>query len=288
MQVAALPAGLYCMQNIAILLSLQNLDGVTFNILNQTKTLSAALCCYLIMGRKQSKLQILSLFQLLVSTLIIEKILPINIFFSKSNNDEVVENILIENPHSSHHFTHGVLPVIGASFLSGLAGAISQKNLQGAYNRNAYLFTMELCAASTFILVGSLFLSDDGSQIKENGFFDQWTFYTLIPIIVNSLGGILVGLVTKYAGSVRKGFALIFGILISGMIAAFVKDDSKDEGLMEKVIGGFLVALSLWMHAVNPFVEHSSDKKIVFLESPSKNDVEIISTSKRRKSFKED
>ena len=55
--------------------------------------------------------------------------------------------------------------------------------------------------------------SPDGQMIAEQGFWSGWTPATWIPIITNSMGGIIVGLVTKYAGSVRKGFALIFGIL---------------------------------------------------------------------------
>ena len=77
-RVAVLPAGLYTIQNSAALLAYQHLDGITFNVLNQTKTLSAALCCYLLIGRKQSSVQIISLFLLLISALIIENMISID------------------------------------------------------------------------------------------------------------------------------------------------------------------------------------------------------------------
>ena len=57
----------------------QVLDPFTFNVLNQTKTLSARLSCYLVMGWKQSQVQILALFLLLVAALVIEGADPLTL-----------------------------------------------------------------------------------------------------------------------------------------------------------------------------------------------------------------
>lgn len=43
----------------------------------------------------------------------------------------------------SETFYLGILPVLGASFLSGLSAALTQKTLQGL-SRNSYLYSMEL------------------------------------------------------------------------------------------------------------------------------------------------
>lgn len=247
---------------MAALLAYQNLDSLTFNVLNQTKTLSAALCCYLVMGRQQSPLQILSLFLLLLSALVMEGIVKVdrlvNVIQSISNTTigiaDVQENNEIDDPGkqwSAKHYTHGVAPILVASFISGLAGALSQKNLQSVGGgRNPYLFSMELCAASSIILMCSLLLSPDGQEIATNGFWHGWTPGTFIPILTNSAGGIVVGLVTKHAGSVRKGFALILGIFLSGVIQAAVQPDQTIT--KEQLFGGTLAAVSLYLHATNP------------------------------------
>jgi len=254
--VACVPAALYTVQNMAALVAYQNLDAVTFNVLNQTKTLSAALCCYLIMGRRQSPVQIASLFLLLLSALVIEKIVTIG---GWDEGDEGDEPIAV----SARHFTHGVLPVLLASFISGLAGAITQKNLQQGTSedgksggKNAVLFSAELCVASLLLLGSSLLVNDDGKKIAKNGFFDQWTVHTLIPIFTNAAGGIVVGLVTKYAGSVRKGFALIFGMLLSGVVQAALDEHEEGRAAIstEEIIGGLLASMSLYLHATNPYV----------------------------------
>jgi len=295
--VAVLPATLYCIQNIAALYAYQNLDPLTFNVLNQTKTLSAAFCCYLIMGYKQSPIQIISLFLLLISTLILENIIPLQ---RQDHHHQQHQHTAATTIHrlffSSHHFTHGVAPILVASFLSGLNGAITQKSLQQNYHRtrhtvtstsrvgrgggggrNSYLFSMELCVASVLILLASLTVSEDGIQIMQQGFFHHWTIQTFIPIFTNALGGIIVGLVTKHAGSVQKGFALIFGILISGIVqqtlllepgivVGNMNENEDDNTLRRKgtaitlhqMVSGFLAAISLWMHAAYPYSSSSS------------------------------
>jgi UDP-sugar transporter A1/2/3 len=215
-------------------LAYENLDALTFNVLNQTKTLSAALCCYLVMGRQQSRSQVVALFLLLLSALVMERIVTFDWFLGQQQMDVVWE---------PRHIFHGVIPILVASFISGLAGALSQKNLQ-TQGRSPFFFTMELSAASFWILSLSLLASPDGQRIAQHGFYEDWNVSTIIPILTNAAGGIVVGLVTKYAGSVQKGFALIFGIFISGVVQ---KKVSKEQW-----IGGTLAALSLWMHAVNP------------------------------------
>jgi len=256
LRLALLPATIYLIQNLCSLLAYQNLDAITYNVLNQTKTLSAALCCFLLLGKRQSKLQIVALVILLVAALVMEGILPLNLEYYMnylSNATAAADsNETTKFSLSSRHVSHGVLPIMLASFLSGLAGAITQKSLQSGGGRNALMFTMELCVASILILLVSFATSDDGKKIQERGFFDQWTFLTLVPILTNSAGGILVGLVIKYAGTIRKGFALIFGILISGIVQSLI-DENKTLSKQD-IAGGVLAALSLWMHASFPYV----------------------------------
>jgi solute carrier family 35 (UDP-sugar transporter), member A1/2/3 len=242
---------------MAALTAYQNLDALTFNTLNQTKTLSAALCCYLVMGRTQSSIQVLALILLLLSALIMEGVVNYDklllgihspsslLLWPNEGNDST------DTTWGGRHFTHGVVPILLASFISGLAGALSQKKLQSVGGgRDAYLFTMELCGASCIILLISLLISSDGEKITTNGFWDGWTVQTFIPIVTNSAGGIIVGLVTKYAGSVRKGFALIFGIFLSGIIQASMQSDKQISN--EQILGGTIAAFSLYLHAANP------------------------------------
>lgn len=261
---AGVPAALYVVQNMASLLAYQNLEALTFNVLNQTKILSAAVCCYLVMGKKQSRMQSLSLILLLASALVIEKIVSVSSILSLTSGGGLFSSATsaiaaLRSFEVGRRVTHGVLPVLLASFISGLAGALTQKILQGATTnaadkqkkpRNTYLFSMEMNAASAIFLLASLLVSADGKRIAESGLFHQFTTGTWIPIVTNSIGGILVGLVTKHAGTVRKGFALIFGILISGLVQV-----GSGGITIAQVVGGVLASLSLWLHTTHPYVQ---------------------------------
>ena len=244
LRLSLLPATIYLVQNMCSLLAYQNLDAITYNVLKQTKTLSAAMCCYLLLGKQQSGMQIIALVLLLMAALVMEGLLPIDAlsisyWMEKSTTESQPMDL------SPRRFTHGVIPILIASFLSGLAGAITQKSLQVG-NRNALLFTMELCVASILLLLMSFVTSEDGKQIQERGFFNEWTYFTILPILTNAAGGILVGMVIKYAGTVQKGFALIYGILLSGILQGSLS--------REEMCGGVLAGISLWMHSTYPYV----------------------------------
>jgi UDP-sugar transporter A1/2/3 len=283
---AGLPAFLYTIQNLAALMAYQNLEALTFNVLNQTKILSAALSCYFVMGKRQSTMQVISLCVLILSTLVIEQILHPGAVVSLMSMRGGAAAFGLQNPlkgmsgafsslssyasGAGRRVTHGIVPIFVASLISGLAGALTQKNLQGSQGsasiwakkrstkssplvtrppRNAYLFSMEMNIASVILLLVSLGLSSDGRTIlRSRSFFSNWTPETFIPVITNSIGGILVGLVTKHAGSVRKGFALIFGLLLSGIFQA------GGAGIRtHQIAGGLLAAVSLWMHTAHPY-----------------------------------
>lgn len=242
---AALPAGLYAIQNVSYLMALQTLDPLTFNVLAQTKTLWAALCCYLWLGRTQSQIQLIALLLLLLAALIMEGVVD---SILNNNNNTTTNN----NNEWDIHLTRGVLPILISTFLSGLAGALSQGALQ---NRNSYLYSMELCAAQSLILLGSLLVSPDGVMIREQGFWYQWEWATVIPILTGAVGGVLVGLVTKHEGAVYKGFALICGMFLSGVLQS--SSVSKTQA-----VGGILAAVSIFLHATNPPPRDASEQII--------------------------
>ena len=141
-RVAFVPAALYALQNIAALQAYQNLDAITFNVLNQTKTLSAALCCYLVIGKRQSFIQIISLLLLLLSALTMEGLVSFESLMFRTSLDTPSSQFDWNSARNSTHWSKGVAPILLASFISGLSGALSQRNLQSSGGgRNPYLFS---------------------------------------------------------------------------------------------------------------------------------------------------
>jgi len=249
--VAGVPAVLYSMQNLCALTAYRNLDSVTFNVLNQTKTLSAALFCFVIMGRRQSKIQVAALILLVLAALIIEGTISVESLLGATGGATPKEKSVIEVTH----FTLGVLPCLAASLISGLAGALSQLNLQKGGGRNSYFFSMELAVFSIMTLGASKFVA--GREDSSEGRL-EWSM--LIPVALQASGGLIVGLVTKYAGPVRKGFSLLVGIVLTGIMQSVATGEAVSS---EQLYGTVLVIIATFLHLTNPYMQQQpiSNKK---------------------------
>lgn len=223
----ALPATLYTIQNVMIQYSYSFIDSMTFNILNQTKTIWAAIWLFAILGQKQSYLQMVALVLLLLSAIILN-----------TNFESISSSTQGENYHL------GVLLVLGASAISGLSGTLTQRALK---SRQSVFCSAELAVYSLFLLLAAD--AYNGKGLSVVGMFGGWDWRTLVPVTTNALGGIIIGLVTKYAGGVRKGFALIAGILVT----AFAQWAVEGHPLLPKHwMALVLVCISVYLHSKYP------------------------------------
>eukprot|EP00052_Salpingoeca_macrocollata_P010042 m.78708 g.78708 ORF g.78708 m.78708 type:complete len:313 (+) comp17374_c0_seq2:1037-1975(+) len=227
---AGVPAFIYAFQNLLIQTAYQNLDGLTFNLINQTKILFTAVFLFIMMGKRQSWAQCCALAALFGASLLLA---------SQKTPQGAREN----------SFYYGILPVFGASLCSGLASTLSQISLQGR-NRNSYLYSMELCVFSSLVLLVNLSLSEEGAIMMQKGFFRGWTWWSLLPIAFSGCGGILVGLVMKYAGGVRKGFSIMAGIVLTGFVEWIAFQRALTPQL---IISVPVVILSTWVHIKYPW-----------------------------------
>ncbi|KAE8665729.1 CMP-sialic acid transporter 5 [Hibiscus syriacus] len=197
------PATIYALQNILLQISYRNLDSLTLSMLNQTKIIFTALFTFIILRQRQSIQQIGALFLLIMAAVL----LSIGEGSSKAPSSADPEQILF----------YGIIPVLVASVLSGLASALCQWASQ-VKKHSAYLMTVEMSFVGSLCLLASTSKSPDGEAIRRNGFFHGWTPLTLIPIVTNALGGILVGLITSLAGGVTKGFVVVSALLVTAML----------------------------------------------------------------------
>lgn len=69
-----------------------------------------------------------------------------------------------------------------------------------------------LACASLQLAVSSP--SDLSQVLMSSG----WTASSWVPVLVQALGGILVGHITKRLGGIRKGFAVVCGLIITGLL----------------------------------------------------------------------
>ncbi|EER14068.1 nucleotide-sugar transporter, putative [Perkinsus marinus ATCC 50983] len=196
--VAALPAATYAAQNVCIQTAYRNLDPLVFNLVNQTKLLWTAVLTYFLLGRGQSSVQILALSMLFISAVLIS----------------IGEQTGLNDEYDEKNLTLGMLAVISASFLSGVGAAITELALR-SYHRNSYLLSGELAMYSAILIIVVESIAHGEVPMLRPNFVAG---ISLLPIFTQAIGGIVVGQVTKHAGSVHKGFSIIGGIIITAIL----------------------------------------------------------------------
>jgi UDP-sugar transporter A1/2/3 len=284
---AGIPSALYALQGTLTYTSYQNLDAVTYNGLTQLKVLSSALCCYLVLGQRQSLVQVLSLGILMISTMVFQDSWK-DWFARETKTIDVVSGSGAMKSDRAYDYNRrlilGVLPCIGATLLSGLAGAFSQRSLQTQVgggigdgggkmmHRDAYFYTIEISFLSAVCLAFSMGMeyvkncisnrrrrmraNNDKSSTSDNDtststtthFFQHWTYSTLLPISAKASAGLLTALVHRHLGSVIKGFALVLGLVFSALLQFAIEGDDLTGG---QVVGTVLVLLGSWLHFTN-------------------------------------
>jgi UDP-sugar transporter A1/2/3 len=150
---------------------------------------------------------------------------------------------------SSMNKSLGLLAVVIATFLSGFGSVLSERAVT-VLKRPALLFSAELALMGVVFLLVASFFSGELSEIDKAG--GIWTagpgsILGLVPNLSHALGGILVGQVTKRSGSVKKGFAIIAGLLLT----AALNSASQNFSLIW-LVALPLAGLGIWLHSTPP------------------------------------
>ncbi|TDH67308.1 uncharacterized protein CCR75_003389 [Bremia lactucae] len=236
------PACTYAVQNVLIQTAYQHLPSFVFNLINQTKLISTALFLYILVGTRFSMQQFFAMLLLLSAAVLLS--------IAKDGG---------ANDASAIPIKLGLVPVLLASMLSGLGSALIQRSMQQT-KRNSALVTMELSVyGSLFLVLPAIWSTINKTPVLESpatNFFinglEGCNYFTLIPVMSNAVGGLLVSTVTKYVGGVHKSFALICGIAF----AAFVESYTYGTVLPDEVfVAAGLVTMSTIIYFKYPYVK---------------------------------
>ncbi|KAG2527192.1 hypothetical protein BBO99_00003647 [Phytophthora kernoviae] len=250
---SGLPACTYAIQNVLIQIAYQHLPSIVFNLINQTKLLSAALFLYFLMGTRFSFQQCFAMLLLLSAAVLL------SLAKNGGGDDSAAPALSVEL---------GLVPVLLASLLSGLGSALTQRSMQ-QHKRDAALVTMELSVyGSLFLMLPAIWSTIVKTPASESPavnviknldkVFEGCNYYTLIPVVSNALGGILVGTVTKHVGGVLKSFALICGIAFTAFVESYVYGAVLPQ---EVFIAAGLVAISMTIYSSFPYVKKEAKAK---------------------------
>ena len=115
----------------------------------------------------------------------------------------------------------GMGAVSGACLLSGLAGVWLERIVKRTADVPIWVRNIQLGVVSLIIGLGSVY-TIDGSAVAANGFFQGYSWVVAFVVLQVSAGGLLVGLIMRYADNVIKGFATSLSIILSSVFSSFI------------------------------------------------------------------
>lgn len=202
----SVPALLYLVQNNLQYVAVTYLDAATYTVSYQTKILWSGILSVVLLNRKLSMHKWLGLCLLAAGVACVQ--------ISRMESSRAAD-------FSSR--TTGMTAVISAAMVSALAGVYFEKILKGA---KVGLWTRNLQLATYSVVVGYVKLasSEQGAEMRAGrlAFFYGYTKMTWTCVAVNAFGGLLVGMVIRYADAVMKDVALGCSIVLSSIISTFL------------------------------------------------------------------
>jgi UDP-sugar transporter A1/2/3 len=200
------PSILYALQNNLLYIALSNLEAATFQVTYQLKILSTALFSVWLLGKSLDTGKWLALLLLMVGVTLVQM----------ESTKTVEQSLNQQRPFI------GLFAVLLCCISSGFAGCYFEKLLKTS-TTSMWIRNIQLGVCGTlFSLVG--IIVSDFDMVMKNGFFQGYNGWTVLVIINQALGGLLVSIVVKYADNILKGFATSLSIVLSSVISFYLLD----------------------------------------------------------------
>uniref|UniRef100_A0A915E0V5 UDP-galactose transporter n=1 Tax=Ditylenchus dipsaci TaxID=166011 RepID=A0A915E0V5_9BILA len=276
------PAFIYTIQNFLLYVAIEHLDAGTYMVTYQLKVLTTALFTVIMLKRRLSIPQWLSLVVLCVGVAIVQisasqnKKSPLNLI---ANMTEGVDSLnATTTTTTTTQATPTSLPpeqmpivgfaaVITACFLSGFAGIYFEKILKGS-NVSLWLRNVQLSFLSIPIGVAVICIKD-GDRVMEHGLMVGFDWIVWSVVLLQALGGLIVAVVIKYADNILKAFATSIAIVVSCVASIFI------FAIIPKmlfVLGAGLVICAVVIYGIFPYKAKAAQTN----EEEKSNGVEVV------------
>ena len=218
----AIPACLYTLQNRLQYVAVSNLDAAAFQVTYQLKILTTALFSVTLLHRRLGLTKWISLLALTAGVAIVQ-LPPASVASNHRRRSATHEGIHEHDAEQAMDRDKGLLAVIVACLISGLAGVYFEKVLKGS-NTSLWVRNIQLSGWSIIpaLFVGVLWM--DGQEIVEKGFFVGYNMVVWTAICFQAIGGIVVALCVNYADNIAKNFATSISIILSCIASVYFFD----------------------------------------------------------------
>ncbi|EXJ81564.1 hypothetical protein A1O1_07628 [Capronia coronata CBS 617.96] len=307
----AVPAGLYTLSNSLQYVGISNLDAATFHVVYQFKTFVTAVFSVVLLRRKISARQWISLILLMVgvaivslpqgSTLSLASSHHARVYTPRSSNP-LHEHANVADPGArlrkrsatyegiaedemaldiaAVDASAGLLAVLGVCIFSGLGGVYFEKVIKESPKvTSIWIRNVQLSVYSLFpaFFIGVIFL--DGETVAKYGFFVGYNWIVVLSILVQTLGAIVAAFCIFYADNISKNFAISISMVLSGL-ASFVFFDYPVS--RHFLLGASVVLVATWLYNIQearaqraPSIKIYTEKKTTLHGAAEANDMSI-------------
>ncbi|KJH44108.1 putative UDP-galactose/UDP-N-acetylglucosamine transporter srf-3 [Dictyocaulus viviparus] len=227
-----IPAVIYTLQNNLYYIALTHLEATTFCVAYQMKIFSTALLMYFFLGKKLSVLQWIALVILVIG------VVDVQLVYAPTASNEAIE----QKP------LLGFISVVVMCFTSAFAGVYLEKMLKSSAT-SVWMQNVRLALVGIPISIFSMFFYD-WENIQKDGFFRGWDIFVVSLMVTNSVGGLLISIVIKYADNIMKAYAQSVAI-IGAAIGSWLLFNFIPGFLF--TIGTILVMISMVMYTTFPY-----------------------------------
>lgn len=229
----AVPALLYLLQNNLQYVAVSYLDAATYTVSYQTKTIWSGILSVILLGRTLGPNKWLGIVMLSAGVATVQVAgmqgddTGADLAADAAANGATADGALFGLGGKMF----GLVTILFAAGVSSCAGVYFEKILKGV-QVSLWTRNLQLAFYSVVVGVAKLMFSAEGAELRVNGnFFLGYTPRTWLCIATNAFGGLLVGMVIKYADAVLKDVALGASIAVSALVSTMLFDDFELSAL---------------------------------------------------------
>ncbi|PAV83525.1 hypothetical protein WR25_19887 [Diploscapter pachys] len=241
------PALIYTLQNNLYYMALTHLEATTFCIAYQMKIFTTAILMYFLLGKRLSKKQWLALVILVIGVADVQLV-----YAPPQGNPNIYQKPLI-----------GFLAVITMCFTSAFAGVYLEKVLKGS-NVSIWMQNIRLSLIGLPISMLSMWFYE-WDEIQRDGFFRGWDFLVVCLTVTNSIGGLLISVVIKYADNILKAYAQSMAI-IGAALGSWLLFDFVPGFFF--TLGSSLVISSIILYTLYPYQQRYDLSQFLNTKTP--------------------
>lgn len=222
-----------------------NLEAATFQVTYQMKILTTAAFSVLLLRKKLSTSQWLSLLFLAIGVGIVQ------IQTGSGDKSESVASAAAQETNMNP--LKGFLAVFAACFTSGLAGVYFEMVLKNSqadlWVRNVQLSLFSLLPALAPVIFAQHSNGFQAGTSMASTLFENFGAWAWATVWVQVLGGLVTAMVIKYSDNILKGFATSLSIVISFLasVALF-----NFQMTITFVLGSVIVLIATWLYNQQP------------------------------------